>query len=46
MRADLDDVTLVVDRSGSMESIKEDAEGGINSFIAEQARQPGKPGLR
>jgi hypothetical protein len=42
MRNDLTDVTLVVDRSGSMEAIREDAEGGVNTFIAEQAKQPGE----
>lgn len=42
MRKDLTDITLVVDRSGSMESIQGDAEGGINAFIAEQAREPGE----
>ena len=41
MRSDLTDVTLVIDRSGSMQSIREDAEGGVNSFIKEQAKQPG-----
>lgn len=29
-------ILLIVDRSGSMMSIKEDAEGGINSFLDEQ----------
>ncbi|MFN9770810.1 MAG: VWA domain-containing protein [Planctomycetota bacterium] len=42
MRADLTDITLVVDRSGSMETIREDAEGGVNTLIAEQAKQPGE----
>lgn len=42
MRADLTDITLVVDRSGSMEAIREDAEGGVNAFIADQAKQPGE----
>lgn len=42
MRADLTDITLVVDRSGSMESIRTDAEGGVNAFIAQQAKQPGE----
>jgi len=41
MRSDLTDITLVVDRSGSMESVRSDAEGGINTFIAEQAMAPG-----
>jgi hypothetical protein len=38
MRNDLTDITLVVDRSGSMDSIKNDAQGGINEFIREQAQ--------
>jgi hypothetical protein len=42
MRADYTDITLVVDRSGSMESMKEDAQGGINTFISEQASKPGE----
>lgn len=42
MRDDLTDITLVVDRSGSMESIRDDAEGGINTMIADQAREPGE----
>jgi Mg-chelatase subunit ChlD len=45
MRADLADITLVVDRSGSMQSIRDDAEGGVNSFIAGQAQQPGQASL-
>ena len=42
MRSDLTDITLVVDRSGSMEQVREDAEGGVNSFIAQQAKEPGQ----
>lgn len=42
MRHDLTDITLVVDRSGSMDAIKSDAQGGINTFIAEQAKLPGE----
>ena len=42
MRNDLTDITLVVDRSGSMGSIKSDAEGGINEFIQQQANEPGE----
>jgi hypothetical protein len=42
MRADLSDITLVVDRSGSMQSIRSDAEGGVNAFIEGQAKQPGE----
>ena len=42
MNKDKTDITLVVDRSGSMESIKEDAEGGVNAFIREQADETGE----
>ena len=42
MRTDLTDITMVIDRSGSMESIKSDAEGGINSFIDQQKQEPGE----
>lgn len=38
-------IVLIVDRSGSMEAIKEDAAGGINSFIREQKEQPGRATL-
>ena len=41
MKNELTDITLVVDRSGSMDSIQSDAEGGINSFIKEQASLEG-----
>lgn len=33
---------LIVDRSGSMQSIRADMEGGINQFIADQAAAPGR----
>ena len=42
MKADLTDITLVVDRSGSMLQVKEDAEGGVNTFIVEQGKEPGE----
>lgn len=42
MNPNLTDITLVVDRSGSMESIREDAEGGVNAFIRSQAGLPGE----
>ena len=42
MRSDLTDITLVVDRSGSMEQVREDAEGGVNSFIGQQVKEPGE----
>lgn len=40
MRNDLTDITVVLDRSGSMQSCKADAEGGLNHFIEEQKSQP------
>lgn len=42
MRSDLADITLAVDRSGSMQSIQSDAEGGVNAFIEKQASEPGE----
>lgn len=42
MKSDLTDITLVVDRSGSMAQVREDAEGGVNSFIEQQAKEPGE----
>ena len=41
MRTELSDITMVIDRSGSMQSIRTDAEGGINSFIEQQKLEPG-----
>ena len=31
-----DEILMIVDRSGSMSSIRDDAEGGVNTFISEQ----------
>ena len=42
MNENLTDITLVMDRSGSMEARRRDAEGGVNTFIQEQAREPGE----
>jgi len=42
MNQDYTDVTILLDRSGSMASIKEDAEGGINTFIEDQKKITGK----
>jgi uncharacterized protein YegL len=41
-REDLTDITMILDRSGSMMSIKEDTEGGFNAFIEEQRGVPGE----
>lgn len=42
MQQDLSDITVVLDRSGSMESCRSDAEGGLNAFIETQKAQPGR----
>src|SRR5262249_11881777 len=42
MRQDLTDLTVVLDRSGSMHTCRSDAEGGLNSFIAKQKELPGE----
>ncbi|MBX3398319.1 MAG: VWA domain-containing protein [Gemmataceae bacterium] len=42
MRNDLTDITVVMDRSGSMHACQTDAEGGLNRYIDEQKRQPGE----
>lgn len=34
-------IAVVLDRSGSMASIKNDMVGGLNAFFAEQAKEPG-----
>jgi hypothetical protein len=35
-------IAVLLDRSGSMESIKSDSEGGFNAFIDDQRTQPGE----
>ena len=35
-------IDVVLDRSGSMQSIKKDTEGGFKTFLADQRSQPGK----
>ncbi len=39
-------IAVLLDRSGSMESIRSDAEGGLRQFIADQRAQPGRATLR
>jgi hypothetical protein len=41
MRNDLTDITVVMDRSGSMHACQTDAEGGLNRYIEDQKTQPG-----
>lgn len=39
-------ISILVDRSGSMASIAQDTEGGIKSFLEDQAKLPGKVKVR
>lgn len=41
MREDYTDLTILVDRSGSMSSIKADMDGGLNEFMDSQKKLPG-----
>ena len=41
MRSDLTDVTVVLDRSGSMASCRQEAENGVNHFVDDQKKQEG-----
>ena len=46
MQADLTDITIVMDRSGSMSTCKTDMEGGLNTFIDKQKADPGRTLLK
>lgn len=39
---DLTYITIVLDKSGSMQTIQADTEGGFNAFIEQQAKEPGQ----
>lgn len=39
------DITIILDRSGSMESVKQDTIGGFNSFLSEQQEVAGEASL-
>jgi hypothetical protein len=43
--ADLTHITLVLDRSGSMDEFRDDAIGGFNAFVEQQRAAPGKATL-
>jgi len=45
MKTDLTDISVVLDRSGSMESVRKDTIGGFNAFLEEQQAQPGEATL-
>lgn len=42
MKTNYTDIIIVLDRSGSMESIQNDTIGGVNTFIEEQKKVPGE----
>lgn len=42
MLKDYTDITLLVDRSGSMSMLHDDVVGGLNRFVEEQRKLPGK----
>lgn len=42
MKQNLTDVTIVLDRSGSMEQVRGDTIGGYNAFVGQQAKDPGE----
>jgi len=41
MNPNLTDLTVVLDRSGSMHACRDDAEGGLNAFVEKQKQRPG-----
>lgn len=45
MPASLTEIVCIIDRSGSMESIRADAIGGFNAFLEEQQKLPGEAHL-
>jgi hypothetical protein len=42
---DKTDITIILDRSGSMESVKSDTIGGFNSFLSEQQKIEGEASI-
>ena len=41
MKADAADITIILDRTGSMEPIRDDTIGGFNRFVEDQKKVPG-----
>lgn len=41
MDKDYTHITVILDRSGSMQSIRDDVIGGFNAFVTDQQKQPG-----
>lgn len=45
MKSDYTHISIILDRSGSMDSIRDDTIGGFNRFLRDQREQPGKATL-
>ena len=45
MKDDYTHISVILDRTGSMESIRDDTIGGFNAFLDEQKKQPGSATL-
>lgn len=45
MKEDYTHITMILDRTGSMESIRDDTIGGFNAFLDQQKSEPGKATL-
>ena len=45
MKKGLSEIVCIIDRSGSMATIRDDAIGGFNTFLAEQKKLPGEARL-
>jgi hypothetical protein len=42
MRREYTHITMILDRTGSMESIRDDTIGGFNTFLKQQKQEPGR----
>ena len=45
MKPNMTDINIVLDRSGSMDAVKNDTIGGYNAFLAEQKAAPGEAAI-
>lgn len=45
MRDDLTEIVVIIDRSGSMSAIRDDAIGSFNTFLEDQQKEPGDANL-
>jgi hypothetical protein len=42
MKDDYTHITMILDRTGSMDTVKDDTIGGFNQFLSDQKKQPGE----